>query len=268
MIYHYQPPSKPGSSSEPPSPPSGPRQVFVRLNVTEPRFTYVLLAANVLIFLYFFSLSATGQIHFLDKWAKVNESIRNGQYYRLLSSMFLHLNVTHILLNGYSLYILGRDVEALFGRVRFVVIYFLGGLSASLSSFIFTPAPSLGASGAIFALFGAEMVYFYQHRDLHGAMGRRHLNQLIILLIFNLILGFLPSSVSNFRLDTAAHIGGLVGGMILTFLIGPLYGVERDPTAESGLRVIDRNPMRRWVGLAALYAVGLVIAVVYAVSAG
>jgi rhomboid protease GluP len=237
------------------------------MKVTEPRLTYGLLAANVLIFMYFFSLSAADQVSFFDRWAKVNEAIKHGDYYRLLSSMFLHLNVTHILVNGYSLYILGRDIEALFGRARFLVIYFLGGLSASLASFIFTPAPSLGASGAIFALFGAEMVYFYQHRALHGTMGRRHLNQLVFLLIFNLTLGFLPSSVSNFRLDNAAHIGGLIGGMILTLLIGPAYNVQRDPTAEGGLRVADNNPMQRWASLAALYAVGLVIAVIYAVSA-
>ncbi len=264
MTYRYQPPS---SSSEPPGTPSGPRQVYVRMKVTEPRFTYALLAANVLIFMYFFGLSPANQVSFFDRWAKVNDAIKHGDYYRLLSSMFLHLNLTHILVNGYSLYILGRDIEALFGRARFLVIYFLGGLSASLASFIFTPAPSLGASGAIFALFGAEMVYFYQHRALHGTMGRRHLNQLVFLLIFNLTLGFLPSSVSNFRLDNAAHIGGLVGGMILTFLIGPAYNVQRDPTAEGGLRVVDNNPIRRWASLAALYAVGLVIAVVYAVTA-
>ena len=177
MFNRYQP-SQDDSDQIPPAPPApppGPRRVAVRMPVDAPRLTYALLAIIVLIGLYTFSLSADDQNQFFTDWAKINVLIQDGEYYRLFTSMFLHLNVTHLLFNGYALYVLGRDVEGLFGTARFAVIYFLGGLSGSLASFVFTNAPSVGASGAIFAIFGALMVYFYQHRDLHGAAGRQHL---------------------------------------------------------------------------------------------
>ncbi len=265
MKHPFQPPQPSGDSPEPPQPP-GVRRVAVRMTVAEPRLTYVLLGVIVLIFFYFFSLSAREQVLFLSDWAKINEMIREGEYYRLFTSMFLHLNLTHIIFNGYALFVLGRDVEALFGLPRFAIIYLLGGLSGSLASFIFTAAPSVGASGAIFAIFGAQMVYFYQHRALHGTAGRRHLTHLIVLMMINLGLGFFASTgATNFRIDNAGHIGGLLGGVILAWFIGPAYQVQRDPTAESGFSVVDKNPVGRWALASGIYAVGLAALMAYAV---
>lgn len=268
MSLFYRPPNPSSDSPEPTPPPPGTQRVAVRLPVAEPRLTYGLLGLIVLIALYYFSLPAREQVLLLSDWAKVNDLIRDGEYYRLLSSMFLHLNLTHLIFNGYALFVLGRDVEALFGTVRFAILYFLGGLSGSLASFIFTDAPSVGASGAIFAIFGAEMVYFYQHRALHGVAGRQHLTQLIILMLINLGLGFFASTgATNFRIDNAGHIGGLVGGVVLAWFIGPAYRVQRDPTAESGFSVVDKNPVGRWVLWSAVYAMGLAVLIVYAVTA-
>lgn len=258
-MMHYTPP--PPSEIQPPQPPPE-RRIAVRMPVAGPQVTYTLLAIIVLIALYTFSLSIPQQNEFFDRWAKVNDAIRDGEYYRLFTSMFLHLDLMHIVFNGYALYLLGRDVEALFGHVRFAIIYFLGGLSGGLASFIFNTAPSIGASGAIFAIFGAEMVYFYLHRDLHGEMGRRHLNQLLILMVVNMALGFMST-----RIDIAGHIGGLIGGVVLAWFIGPHYNVQRDPNSEGGLKVIDNNPVQRWMLPSVLYAVGLMIALVYAISA-
>ncbi len=266
MLRRYQPNHDDQPSQQPPSP--GTRRVAVRMPVAEPRLTYVLLAIIVLIGLYTFTLSINARNQFFTDWAKINEPIRNGEYYRLLTSMFLHLNLTHLLFNGYALYVIGRDVESLFGTVRFALIYLLGGLSGSLASFVFTSAPSLGASGAIFAIFGAEMVYFYQHRELHGAAGQRHLQQLLFIMLLNLGLGFFSTTgATSFRIDNAGHIGGLVGGTVLTWFIGPAYRVHRDPEVEGGLTVVDENPIERWVLPSLLYTVGLVAIMVYAVTA-
>jgi rhomboid protease GluP len=259
------------TNPNPPSPPhdsqaAQEQPVFVGLMLTEPRLTYVLLGVNLVIFLFFFSLTSAKQLQFFTDWAKINDLIRQGEYYRLFTAMFLHLNLAHLLMNSYSLYILGRDVESLFGTARFGVVYLLGGLSGSLASFIFTPNPSVGASGAIFGLIGAAMVYFYQHRQLHGAGGRRYLNQLVMLLVLNLSLALLPSR-DGFRLDNAAHIGGLIGGIIVAVLIGPLYQVESDPTAPNGLRVVDHNPLPQWAYKATAYAVGLAVMIVYTATA-
>jgi rhomboid protease GluP len=269
MIRRYQSPQNNGSPDQPsPTPPPGLRRVAVRMPLAEPRLTYVLLAVIVLIGLYTFTLSSAAQLQFLTNWAKINGPIRNGEYYRLFTSMFLHLNLTHLVFNGYALYVLGRDVESLFGTVRFALIYFLGGLSGALSSFVFTSAPSVGASGAIFAIFGAEMVYFYQHRDLHGAIGRRHLQQLFFIMLLNLGLGFFSTTgATSFRIDNAGHIGGLIGGLVLAWFIGPAYRVHRDPEMEGGLTVLDENPIERWALLSLLYTVGLVAMIAYAVTA-
>jgi rhomboid protease GluP len=257
---------QPPPSHQPPDPPSGFRRIAVRMPVAEPYLTYVLLGIIVLIYMYFFSLPGPKQTQFLVDWAKDNQAIRRGEYYRLFTSMFLHLNPMHIFFNGYALYVIGRDVEALFGHIRFAIIYFLGGLSGSLASFIFTSAPSVGASGAIFAIFGAEIVYFYHHRHLHGEMGRRHLNQLFILMLINLGLG-LFSTATDFRIDNAGHIGGLVGGIVLAWFIGPAYSIKADSSAESGYQVADDNPIQQWALPSILYAVTLAVLIVYAVSA-
>lgn len=247
---------------------SSARQVAVFLPLAKPRLTYVLLAINILIFMYYFSLPTPDQYRFLFDWGKVNEQIRAGEYYRLFTSMFLHLNLTHILFNGYALYVFGRDVEGLFGPARFAIIYFLGGLSGSLASFVFTSALSVGASGAIFAVFGAELVYFYVHRDLHGAAGRRHLSQLTFIMLLNLGLGFFSTTgATGFRIDNAGHIGGLAGGLVLAWFIGPAYRVHSDWTIEGGYRIVDDNPVRRWALPSVLYAVGLAVMIVFAVSA-
>ena len=153
------------------------------------------------------------------------------------------------------------------GTVRFAVIYLLGGLSGSLASFIFTDAPSVGASGAIFAIFGAEMVYFYQNRELHGERGRRHLNQLVFLMAASTWRWASSRTQTDFSIDNAGHIGGLVGGVVLTWFIGPRYNVQADPSGRSGLSVVDANPVQRWVMPSVVYAVGLTVLVVYAIAA-
>jgi rhomboid protease GluP len=260
MLSRYQPPPTNNGNQGPNQMPPPRRRIAVQLPVSEPRLTYILLAVIVLIFVYMFNLPTRQQDLFLQDWEKINDRIREGEYYRLFTAMFLHLNLLHIFFNGYALYILGRDVESLFGTIRFAAIYFLGGLSGSLASFIFTAAPSIGASGAIFALIGAETVYFYHHRNLHGEVGRRHLNQLLFLVVINLVLGF-----SSPLIDNAAHVGGLVGGVILAWFIGPAYVVKADPETHT-LVVEDENPIEKWALPSLLYTVGLALAIVYAIT--
>ena len=256
--------------STPSGAPEGPpvRRVAIRFPVSAPRLMYVLLAVNVAVFLYYFSLPAAEQVRFLLRWGKVNNLIAQGEYYRLFTSMFLHLNLSHIVLNGVALYFFGRDVEALFGSLRFGVIYVLGGLSGSLASFVFTDALSVGASGAIFAIFGAELVYLYRHRDLHGRGGQKLFYRLLGYMALNLAFGLISSTgVGSFRIDNAGHIGGLVGGVVLAWFIGPLYRVHYTPT-DGQLRVVDENPPTEWGRYAALYAVVLAALISYAVRGG
>ena len=143
---------------------------------------------------------------------KVNELIIQGQYWRLFTAMFLHLGPLHLFSNLYALYVYGPTVEKYFGGIKFLLIYIISGILGNLSSYLFLPNPSAGASGAIFGLVGALFYFRKERRHIFNwAFGPR----LVILLIFNIALGFTTSLVDNM-----AHIGGLVGGYLIANGLG------------------------------------------------
>jgi membrane associated rhomboid family serine protease len=135
-----------------------------------------------------------------------------GEYYRLITSAFLHGSVFHLLLNMYALYVFGPILEGALGRIRFTVLYFLSALGGSAVSYAFAnPAqPSLGASGAVFGLLGAFLV-------INRRLGRDN-TAVMILLAINVAYGFVVP-----RIDWRAHLGGLVTGALvaLAFAYAP-----------------------------------------------
>jgi membrane associated rhomboid family serine protease len=134
--------------------------------------------------------------------------IAAGQYWRLFTSMFLHANLIHVGLNAYALYLFGTIVERELGRLRFALIYFTTGLLAGAVSYALG-APNvvaIGASGAIFGVFGAFFAYNLRRR--HQALAAARLRQLFFLLAINLFLGFSIPGI-----DWRAHVGGFVGGL-------------------------------------------------------
>lgn len=187
-----------------------------------------------------------------------------------LIAMFLHAGPIHIFFNMYALYLFGSILEPLFGHRRFAIIYLLGGLTGSaLSVILGDPHPplaqavfagaSVGASGAVFAIFGAEMVFIYRHRDLLGAQGRMQLRNLLLMLGMNLLIGVASAAPgAAVRIDNWAHLGGLAGGLALTWLIGPRFVVQAD-TLRPGLLVArDTTLASPRESLALVYALGLV----------
>lgn len=134
--------------------------------------------------------------------------IAAGQYWRLLTSMFLHANLIHLGLNAYALYLFGHTVERELGRLRFALIYLTSGLFAGAVSFALSPpiGIAIGASGAIFGVFGAFFAYNYRRR--HQALAAARIQQMVMLLAINLFLGFSIDGI-----DWRAHLGGLVGGL-------------------------------------------------------
>ena len=252
-----------GSPPVAPRPPQPPR--IIPLPTVRPRLTYALLAINILVFLL---QSLTPDSNFggrisLNPWfvygAKINELIVAGEWWRLITPIFLHLNILHLGVNAYSLYIFGPQVEALFGYRRYLIIYLLSGIAGVVFSFAMTPNPSVGASGAIFGLVGAMLVYLYRHRRLFGEMGRRRLVDIGIVAFMNLIIGLNPD------IDNWGHVGGLISGVILSWLVGPIYAVRAESTASLP-RVEDANPFtgQRWL---AVFAVALALAAVTIVIA-
>lgn len=177
----------------------------------KPTITYALIIINVL--LYFIPMIFGFHTELVNKYCIFAPSIRNGEYYRLLTGAFIHANILHLGCNCYALYVLGTQVESYFSKIKYIIIYILSALSASLFSMIFAKnTASIGASGAIFGIMGALLCFGYYYRVYLGNVLK---SQLIPLIIFNLLLGFALSGIDNF-----AHIGGLLGGIGATMALG------------------------------------------------
>lgn len=177
----------------------------------KPWATYIIMGINILVFMITAFLSKnimTSNISVLIYLgAKVNVLISSGEYYRLITCMFLHAGLLHISLNMYSLYIIGPLVERVYGRVKYISIYFIAGIVASLFSYIFSNDISIGASGAIFGLLGATLIFAI---TIKKTVGKDFYINILQVMAVNLIIGF---SIPN--IDNYAHIGGILGGIVM-----------------------------------------------------
>ncbi len=188
------------------------------------RLSYVIIAVNVLMWLFteYYSkqYGTDGNLFF---GAKFNPLIMSGEYWRLITPLFLHGDIIHLFFNSYSLYAVGPVVEDLFGKAKFVVIYFIAGIMGNIASFAFSTHMSVGASGAIFGLLGA-LVYLIKKdkRIFKSSFG----TGITITIVYNLIYGFMNKQIDNF-----AHIGGLVGGFAVATAVG-LAGERKSVNAR------------------------------------
>lgn len=194
---------------------AGPRPVFERVDINRrpPLVTYILMGANIAAFIAMTVLGgSTDPDVLVVLGAKDSALIWQGQYWRLLTPVFLHAGLMHLAFNTYALFQLGRLVEALYGRGRMLTVYLLAGVMATVASLIGSPALSVGASGAIFGLFGALLYFARQKpRAFRAIFGSR----LYIVLAVNIFIGFTLPSIDNY-----AHLGGLVAGFLLAFAVG------------------------------------------------
>ena len=144
------------------------------------------------------------------------DAVRSGEIYRLLTGIFLHANILHLAFNCYALYILGTQLESFMGKIKYLFIYLFSGLTGALFSIIFSKgAASIGASGAIFGIMGSLVYIGYHYRVYLGNVIK---SQIIPVIILNLFIGFISSGIDNF-----AHIGGLIGGALITMALGVKY---------------------------------------------
>lgn len=176
-----------------------------------PVITYALIVINVIMFavpLLYGQLEAM-----VETLCTHGPSIRAGQYYRLISGMFMHGSLFHIIFNCYALYVLGTQLESFMGKIKYIIIYFFSGLMGALFSIIFNGnVASIGASGAIFGLMGSLLYFGYHYRVYLGNVIK---SQIVPLILANLLFGLLMPGIDN-----AAHIGGLIGGALVTVAVG------------------------------------------------
>lgn len=187
----------------------------------KPVATYSIMGLTILVYLaQIFSQQLLGFDLPAAFGLKNNQAILQGQLWRLFTPMLLHGSLLHIGFNMYALYALGPTLESYYKRVRYLALYLLAGFAGNVTSFIFSPANSLGSSTAIFGLIGAYGVFLYQNRQLLGDRGRRGLINIVTIAIINLLIGTMPG------IDNWGHIGGLFGGTLFAWIGGPKIRVE------------------------------------------
>jgi rhomboid protease GluP len=135
---------------------------------------------------------------------------QGGQWWRLVTSMFLHGGIVHLILNGWGLFQLGALFETWLGSPKLLLVYFVSGIAGSLASAFFSQVPSVGASGAIFGLLGALIAFLLRRHQVLTPQAKSLLFQLVGWAVINVFFGF-----STPGIDNAAHLGGCAAGFLL-----------------------------------------------------
>ncbi len=191
------------------------QEYTIDVKVAKPALTYALIGINIAVFVFFnFYATMQGRQYesmLVDFGAKDNALIITGQYWRLISPIFLHGNWLHLLVNCYSLFVVGNIVERIFGHPKYAAIYFLAGIYGSIASFILSSNPAVGASGAIFGLLGALVYYGVERPKIF----KKYFGYNVwITLLMNIVIGFSMPGIDNF-----AHLGGLGGGFLTAYAL-------------------------------------------------
>lgn len=239
MTKYYPDPERPEVGGLQRRSPSERRGLFSRIPPGTPMVTYTIMGITVLFFLL---QQASQMLVGVDYPAmlgmKVNTLILQGQFWRLITPMFLHGSILHLGFNMYALFIFGPGLERHYGHWRYIALYFLSGFCGNVVSFLFTGSPSLGSSTAIFGLLGAEAVFLYQNRTIFGDVAQRALINLVVIAVINLLIGLSPG------IDNWGHLGGLIGGTLFAWYAGPVFRVQG--VYPSQLLVDERHPRDVW----------------------
>jgi rhomboid protease GluP len=168
----------------------------------------ILIAINTAIFIPTLFQRNLANLLF-SYFAKSNLAISNGEYYRLVTSMFLHADLTHLAVNMFSLWNVGPLVVNFFGLNGFLAIYFLSGIGGSFTSYLFSQSNSVGASGAIFGLVGALISVAIMTNN------NQFFSSLMLVVVLNFAISINPSS----NIDNFGHLGGLISGLVIGFIL-------------------------------------------------
>lgn len=249
--------SSPTPQSEYPQTPPTPPRIIRPPGVNRPYVTYFMIASCILVYLGQIATGTSDGGDLLMTWgAKVNTAIIAGQYWRLITPMWLHGSLLHLAFNMYALYIFGSNLERSYGHGRYLMLYLLSGFAGNVISFMMSPRASVGSSTAIFGLIAAQGVFLYQNRKLIRNAQGMLLNTLTIAGI-NLVLGLSPG------IDNWGHMGGLIGGLAFAWSAGPLWEVQPE---VGGFRLVNQRSKRRVVLVAAGVAIVFTALVVLKVS--
>lgn len=174
--------------------------------------TYVLLGIQILMFILMELNGGSENVATLIRFgAKYNPLILDGEWWRMITPIFLHIGVLHLLMNSVALYYIGAQIEKIFGSTKFLCIYLFAGAMGVFASFLLNDSVAAGASGAIFGCFGALLYVGIVHRDI---LSKEVVTNILSLIAINLVFGFVVPNIDN-----AGHIGGLIGGFIMAAIL-------------------------------------------------
>lgn len=177
------------------------------------KVTFIFLTIMIVYFIFITLNGGTTNVETLVRYGAFYPPfiVIYREYYRFITSIFIHIGVAHIFFNGYALYIFGPQIERLLGSKKFLLFFLLTGAGGNLATFLFNfTSISAGASGSLFGIFGAFLYLVHRHSEMVAPGGKR---QIFSLLIVNLTLTFLVPSIS-----TTAHVGGLIMGYLLSYV--------------------------------------------------
>jgi rhomboid protease GluP len=235
------------------------QQVMLHIPAVRPFVTYTLIGVYVLLFVAALSSPTILPANNVE----LADVVMYGQYLRLATGMFLHSNLVHLLVVLFILYTFGTWQERIFGHVRFIAIYLLGGLGGMVLAVLLLALTGdlvgtvIGASSAVGAMLGAELSYLYQHRRLLGARGRDRRNRVLLFSVINLLVGVMYSSGVLAGLPTTlaawSPIGGVVAGLVLGWYLAPFFNLTKHPNHPGAIRAEDINPLNRRTTVVLIY---------------
>lgn len=173
----------------------------------------IILCATLLVAMYVFGLGPTNEATLLKFGGNISSYTKSGEYYRIFTTIFLHAGIIHLVCNMYSLYVVGPQVESFYGKIKYIILFIISGISGGLLAIALSGNNiNIGTNGAIFGLLGAILYFGYHYRVYLGNVLK---NQIIPLIILNLIISFSFSEI-NFL----TNIGGLIGGIFTSMAVG------------------------------------------------
>ena len=207
----------------------------------------ILLIINLIYFLFLeLNGGSKNWLTLVYYGAKEGLSISRGEYWRLLTPIFMHIGFFHLVVNSFGLIVFGPIMEKIFGPTRFLLIYIMTGIWGNIFSFISGISVGAGASGALFGVAGSYAAYLYLNKDDLGKFGRESLVGLSWIVGINIIFGFTVSGIDN-----SAHLGGLISGIIIGYFLSPksstIYTSEFDSMEiNTERKVSNQRPFSLW----------------------
>ncbi len=222
--------------------------------------TVALVAINVLVYLLLTATGGSQDNVNLYRWgAKYGPALADGEWWRLVLPIFMHIGFFHLLTNSIGLLIFGSMAERLLGSPAYLAIYLVTGILGNVASFVSSPALGAGASGAVFGVIGAFAVYLLLNRRIMGDVARQALTSVAFIIVLNIGIGFATAGIDN-----AAHVGGLLGGLFMAYLVSPRQRmvISQGWSEFSPPRMGVSVQRQKGLLLAAAIAIGLAITVI------